>query len=296
VKNIESIISKTGFEYYNYVVDWEEFKDLQLAYFRASVIDVEVVTDHAISAVLYNEANRRRIRYILSGANYTTEIIMPKRGWNFPKKNDLANLRSIHKRYGEKRLNTYPTLGLVKLRYYQKIKNIESVDLLNYVPYEIKKVKEILKKEFGWREYPGKHHESIFTKFYQAYILPEKFNVDKRKAHLSNLICSGQLTRDEAIDIINKKLYSETELNEEYEYVIKKLGLMRNEFEEIMRLPIVSHSAFPLETMPLYFKIILLVNDLVRRMNRAWKSASIFTRSSEIEKNRGYQTRVEPKG
>lgn len=244
VNNITKIVKKTGFDYYNYVVDWKEFRDLQLSYLRASVVDIEVVTDHAIMAVLYRLADHHGIKYILSGTNYTSEAFMP-RGWNYPYKNDLANLLAIHKKFGKVKLKTFPILGKSKMEYYTQERKIECVDLLNLINYRVKEAKKTLKREFDWGDYTGKHHESIFTKFYQEYILPVKFKVDKRRAQLSNLIYSGQKTREETLREINGNIYPEKELKEDYEYVVNKLGLTRKEFEKIMVLPVVPHSAFP---------------------------------------------------
>jgi N-acetyl sugar amidotransferase len=245
VKNIENIVRRTGFDYFNHVVDWEEFKDVQLAYLRAGVVDVEVVTDHAISALLYQTAVQFDVKYFLSGVNFATECIMPRQGWLYPNKMDLVNLRAIHQRYGRRKLRTYPTLGYYRKRYYEVVYGIDDVWLLNYVDYRLEEVFKTLRREFDWRYYGRKHGESVFTKFYQAYILPRKFNVDKRKAHLSNQICSGQLTRELALIELAKPNYPEAELKEDYAYAIKKLGLTKDEFEAIMNGPVVPHEHFP---------------------------------------------------
>jgi len=239
VNNIKNIVKKLDFDLYTYTVDWNEFKDLQLAYLKASVIDIEVVTDHAIMAALYNIANERGIKYILIGSNIMTEGIMP-RSWGY-NKNDLINLKAIHNEFGAVRLKSYPVLGLSRKIHYQYIKNIKSLAILNYVPYVKEDVEKLVAQEFDWKNYGGKHCESIFTRFYQTYVLPRKFNIDKRKAHLSTLICSGQITRKEALKEIQKDLYTEEDLKKDKEYVLKKLELTNEEFEKIMNLPIKSH-------------------------------------------------------
>ncbi len=157
---------------------------------------------------------------------------------------DFANLKDIHARYGKRKLKTYPTLDFKKYIYYSAILRLNPVSILNYVPYNKKEVKEIIQKELGWRDYGGKHYESQFTKFYQAYILPEKFHIDKRKAHLSTLICSGQITRDEALEELKKPLYELPQLRSDKEYVLKKFGLSAEEFEKIMHLPAQRHGLF----------------------------------------------------
>jgi N-acetyl sugar amidotransferase len=268
VKNIENIVKKTGFDYYNYIVDWEEFKDIQLSYFRASVVDIEVVTDHAITALLYQKAYELDIKYILVGDNYKTEWIMPQEGWTFPDKSfDRSNLLAIHKRFGKVALKTYPILGILKRYYYGVIGGIKTISFLNYLDTGIDDMKRQLEEDFGWRDYGAKHGESVFTKFYQKYILPTKFNIDKRKGHLSNLICSGQITREQALEEIKKELYREDELREEYDYVIKKLGLSREEFEEIMALPIVSHYEYPTDRGKIFYRALTFLMGIKHSFN-----------------------------
>jgi N-acetyl sugar amidotransferase len=242
VKNVENIITRCGFDLFSLVVDWEEFRDIQLAYLYASVVDIEVVSDHAIFASMYKLAKEHNTGYIISGTNIVTEFIMPP-SWLYDKM-DYANLRDIHSRFGKKKLSTYPYLDFRKYVYFSAVLRLSPVSILNYVPYNKKEVKEIIQRELGWRDYGGKHYESQFTKFYQAYILPVKFHIDKRKAHLSTLICSGQMTKAEALLEIEKPLYDPAQLKSDKEYVMKKFGLSPEEFEKIMRLPIKKHSAF----------------------------------------------------
>ncbi len=242
VKNVENIITKLGFDLYTLVVNWEEFRDIQLSYLKASVVDIEVVSDHAIFSTMYKLAKEKKIGYIISGTNIVTEYIMPP-DWLYQKM-DFTNLKDIHSRYGKVKLKTYPTFDFKKYVYYSAVLRLVPISILNYVPYNKEEVKEIIKRELGWRDYGGKHYESIFTKFYQAYILPEKFRIDKRKAHLSTLICSGQITKEQALSELERPLYDPKELKTDTEYVIKKLGLTANEFEEIMRLPTKRHQDF----------------------------------------------------
>jgi N-acetyl sugar amidotransferase len=242
VGNIEKILKKLDIDLYTHVVDWEEFRDIQLAYLKASVVDIEVVTDHAITAAIYDIANKKRIKYFLSGSNIVTEVIMPN-SWVY-NKNDLRNLEAIHKRYGTVKLKTYPTMGLFMWLCFSFFTGIQTIPLLNYVDYNKKEAKKLLISDFGWVDYGGKHYESLFTKFYQAYILPTKFNIDKRKAHLSTLICSGQITREEALEELEKPLYEEDELERDKEYVLKKFGISEKEFEDLMKLPIKRHQDY----------------------------------------------------
>jgi N-acetyl sugar amidotransferase len=246
VKNIENIISRLNIDLYTLVVNWEEFKDIQLSYLKASVVDIEVVSDHAIFATMYKLAKEKKISYIISGTNVVTEHIMPP-GWLY-KKMDFANLKDIHSRYGKRKLKTYPTFDFKKYVYYSAVLRLTPISILNYVPYNKQEVKELIKNKLGWRDYGGKHYESIFTKFYQAYILPEKFKIDKRKAHLSTLICSGQMTREEALKELEHSLYPETDLKQDKEYVLKKLGLDEAAFTAIMQAPIHKHEDFKTDT------------------------------------------------
>jgi N-acetyl sugar amidotransferase len=242
VKNVENIITRCGFDLFSLVIDWEEFRDIQLAYLRASVVDIEVVSDHAIFASMYKLAREHKTGYILSGTNIVTEFIMPP-SWLYNKM-DFTNLKDIQSQYGKKKLKTYPSFDFRKYVYYSAILQLNPVSILNYVPYNKKEVKETITRELGWRDYGGKHYESQFTKFYQAYILPEKFHIDKRKAHLSTLICSGQITKEEALEELGKPLYDPVQLRSDKEYVLKKFGLNADEFEKIMHLPVRKHSEF----------------------------------------------------
>lgn len=245
IKNVENIVKKLQIDLYTIVIDWEEFKALQLAYLRAGVIDLEVTSDHAIFASLYKLAKQYNINYIISGTNVVTESIMPK-SWYYQTKNDLLNLKDIFKKHGDGRiLKTYPKHSFLKLLYFNLFHKLEFISILNYVPYVKSEIKEIIKKELDWKEYGGKHHESLITKFYQCYILPQKFGVDKRRAHLSNLVCSGQMTREEALIEIDSPLYnSEFEMESDIEYVVKKFNLTKEDFNKIMNAAPSNHLSF----------------------------------------------------
>lgn len=239
VYNIERTLKKLDIDLLTHVIDWDEFRDIQLAYLKASVIDIEAITDHAILATVYNTAVNNGIKYILIGSNMATESISLD-SWTHPK-NDLTNLKAIHRLFGKVKLETFPTMSLYRQAYYTFVKSIRSVPILDYIPYVKEEAIEVLRQELNWKDYGFKHGESIFTRFYQGYILPTKFNVDKRRAHLSNLIHSGQLTREKALAELQNGPYSEENLREDKEYCIKKLGLTEEEFEAIMKLPIKSH-------------------------------------------------------
>ncbi|MBS1506738.1 MAG: N-acetyl sugar amidotransferase [Bacteroidetes bacterium] len=244
VKNIEQIISKLGIDLYTLVIDWAEFRDLQLALIKASVVDIEMVTDHAILATLYKLAIKYDIKYILSGTNYVTEAILP-RHW-IHHKADYVHIRALQEKFNSKPFVTYPLFDL-KLRTRAELAGITSVSPLNFMDYNKEEAKKELAAQLGWRDYGGKHYESVFTRFYQGYILPKKFHIDKRKAHLSNLICSGQLTRAQAQEELAKPIYDESLMKSDYDFVIKKLGLTAEEFEKIMATPPKLHTDYPVE-------------------------------------------------
>lgn len=242
VNNIEKLVSTFGFDLETFVMDWDEFRDLQRAYFKASVIDLEIPTDHMIFGALHKMAARHNIKYILSGTNQATEWLLPK-AWHY-KKLDLVNLKAIHRLFGERPMKMLPALGVWQQAWYHVIKGIRSVELLDLIDYNKPRAKQFLIDELGWRDYGGKHHESIFTRFYQGHILPRKFDADKRKAHLSSLILSGQATREEALAELQQPTYDERLQQQDKVYVAKKLGFTEAEFEALLALPNRSHESY----------------------------------------------------
>ena len=250
VANIERIVKKLDIDLFTYVIDWEEFRELQISFFKASVVDIEMLTDHAIAAVIFDIARKYRLRYFLSGYNVATESIMPQ-SWFYGNKLDGRNIRAIFKTFGGgKGIESFPMLTFSKYILLVYAKRLKVVPLLNYFSYDKWEAMAVLHEKLGWVYYGGKHYESRFTRFYQAYILPRKFRIDKRRAHLSSLICSGQIRRDEALESISEDLYTPEKLREDKEFVIKKLGMTEVEFEEYMDRPPRSHLDFPnYETM-----------------------------------------------
>lgn len=248
--NVENVVRKCGFDLFTYVISWNDFKELQLSYIKASVVDIEALTDHAYKAVLYKQARKRRIKYVLSGSNVVTESVLPKY-WRFAKL-DSVNIKSIYRSHGTKsidKLKSYPFINGLDVRYCRHILNMEFISPLNYVPYSYYQIKQFITDELGWRDYGGKHHESIWTRFYQGYLLPRKFNIDKRKAHLSNLIFSGQLTKEEAVAKLQESPYSSPALmHEDLLYVIKKLGISRQQFEYFMQQPRKEHNEYDVQS------------------------------------------------
>lgn len=257
VRNIEQVVKKLNVDLYTYVIDWEEFKDLHLSFLKSSIANIEIPTDHAIMAILYHMAFKKGIKYIISGGNIVTEAIMPD-SWMYDAK-DLRLIKNIQKKFGNARLKSFPTFSLLEWIYYTFVKRIKYFPVLNYVPYVKKDAVQLLRKELDWKPYGHKHYESIFTRFFQGYILPRKFNIDKRKAHLSTLICSGQMTKEEALEEMKLDIYPPKEIEEDKEYVIKKLGLTEEEFNKIMLQPVKTFRNYP-NSYFLFEKLAFFVN------------------------------------
>ena len=233
----------TGFDLYTLVINWEEFKDLQRSFFMADVIDLELLSDHAIFATVFKLTREYKINYLLSGENFVTEAIMPS-SWNW-RKSDATNIKAIHKRYGQVALDSFPFMGTIKRNIYQYSGVAQSIPVLNYLEYNKEAVMKVLEEKMGWKYYGGKHYESIFTRFYQGYILPKKFNVDKRKAHLSTLINSGQISRDKALEALKEEIYPVKLQEEDFELTCKKLGFSKDELQDYITRPPKSHLEYP---------------------------------------------------
>ncbi len=239
VQNIEQTLQRLEIPLYTHVVDWEEFRDLQLAFLRASVPDAEIPTDHAIGALLHHTAARFGVRYIISGTNVNTESILPI-SWTYYV-SDWKYIRGIHKRFGSRPLRSYPSSSMARYIWHILGRRIHTISLLNSIPYDKAAAVAVLERELGWRNYGGKHHESIYTRFFQSYILPRKFNIDKRRAHYSSLIMSGQMTREEAIVAMEQPIADPRLLAEDRTYVVKKLNISDDDFESIMHAPVRSY-------------------------------------------------------
>lgn len=244
VQNINKICQALQMDLITEVIDWEEMKDLQLAFLKSGVPNQDIPQDHAFFATLYNYAVKNNIKYILSGSNYATECVLPK-SWGYNAM-DSWHLKAIHKRFGKKKLKLYPTVGFFMYHIYiPYVKKIEVVKLLNYIPYSKEVAIKELETKIGWQYYGGKHYESRFTKFFQAYYLPTRFGFDKRKAHLSSMIVTGLITREEALNEMKKELYPPDELAEDKSYILERLGITEEEFEKYMTMPIKSHYDYP---------------------------------------------------
>lgn len=249
--NIKNVAKKLGFDYESYVLDWEEFKDIQLAFLKASVVEAETPTDIAIQGALHRIAAENGIKYIISGGNLATEGILP-RLWHYNAK-DTKYFNYILKTFGTKKAWKFPNFGFKTEMYYKLIKGIKIIYLLNYVDYNKADALKILTEELDWRNYGGKHHESRFTKFVQSYLLPKKFNLDYRKATLSSQICAGETTREKAIAELSAPVYKEEDMEREKEYIAKKLGISKEELNKIIELPGKYYYEYPNEEKKLNF-------------------------------------------
>jgi N-acetyl sugar amidotransferase len=243
VRNIENIVKSFKIDLVTHVLNWPEFRDLQAAFIRSSVINAEVPTDHAISAVLFKEAARRGLKYIISGSNIVTEAIMP-RAWGYDAL-DWRHINAISAAFGKVRLKTYPHLTLGHWALYTLARGIRFFPILNYIQYDREAAAEELREAVGWQTYGAKHWESGYTKFFQAYILPTKYGVDKRRAHYSTMINSGLLTREEAISRLNTPAYPPDRVAIDKEYFCRKLEIPISEFELLMAEPERSHLDYP---------------------------------------------------
>lgn len=263
VHNIELITKYGGYDLNTHVIDWQEIKDLQLAYLKAGISNQDAVQDHIFFASLYHFAVQKNIRYILSGGNIATESVFPK-SWHHTAM-DAINLKAIHKRFGKQKLKDYKTISFIEyFFYYPFIKDITVISPLNFMPYHKREALEVLKKKVGYKDYKHKHGESRFTKFFQNYYLPTKFNLDKRRPHLSSQILSDQISREQALEELQKPLYKEVELQEDKAYIAKKLCISVEEFDKLINEKSHNYSDYP--NWDSKYKLMLKVKNLVEKV------------------------------
>lgn len=251
VINIKNIAKKLHIEYESYVLDWEEFKDLQLAFLKASVPEADTPTDIAILSSLHKIAAKYGIKHIISGGNFATEGILPK-CWHYNAK-DLTYFNHIYKKFGKGKLRKFPTFGFRSEMYYKFVKRIKMVYLLNYVPFDKDEAMKFLEKELDWKYYGGKHYESKYTGFIQSYYLFEKFGIDYRRATFSSQICVGAIDRNSAVEVLKSKPYNDEKVETEKKYIAKKLGISLEEFETILSYPSKYYRDYPNDEKRLNF-------------------------------------------
>lgn len=244
VANIERIVKHCNYDLHTHVVDWEEMRDLHLAFLRAGIPNQDVPQDHVFFASLYNFATKNGIRTIFSGGNLATEGIFPS-AWHGTAM-DLVNLKAIHRQFGSRPLKTYSTIGFFNYYFwYPFVKKMRTVRPLNFMPYVKAEAIAEMARTFGYKPYDRKHGESLFTKLFQNYYLPTKFGYDKRLPHFSSMIVSGQMTRDEALAKLEEALYDPRELETDIAYFCKKLRISRQEFDALVAAPNRQHTDFP---------------------------------------------------
>lgn len=237
VNNIERIVDGLGLDLFTEVIDWEEMRDLQRAFFRAGVPHIDTPQDHSFFATMYKFATEHKVKYILTGANLSTECIRNPIEWMYYQ-SDSRQVRDIHRQFGERPLKNFPVTSIlwhkIWLPYFKGIKVLRP---LNSMPYIKEDAKKLLMERFGWQPYPQKHFESRFTKFYESYWLPERFGYDVRKVQYSSLIVTGQMSRDEALEALKQPSYDKETIDQEIEFVANKLDITVDELMSYMKLP-----------------------------------------------------------
>jgi N-acetyl sugar amidotransferase len=237
VNNIERLVDKLGLDLFTEVIDWEEMRDLQLAFFKSGVPHIDTPQDHAFFATMYDFAERFRVRHILTGANLSTECVRNPVEWMYYQ-SDSVQLRDIHRRFGTRPLVKFPMTSVLWHKVYLRyVRRIEVVTPLNFVPYDKAASMKFLQEEFGWQPYPQKHFESRFTKFYEGYWLPKKFGYDTRRVQYSSLILTKQMTRAEALVQLEQPPYDPRIAAQDFEYVATKLGISTAELQSYMDQP-----------------------------------------------------------
>jgi len=267
VLNIKNVAQKLDIDYESYVLDWEEFRDLQLAFLKASIPEADTPTDMAIPAALHHFAAKYGIKNIIIGGNLSTEGILPPT-WHYNAK-DMKYFSYIQKTFGQKKLKTFPTFGYKEEMYYKLVKRIKVIYPLNYVQYVKEDVKKIVTEQLGWKSYGGKHHESIYTRFIQSYYLFEKFGIDYRRATLSSQICLGNVNRDDALEQLKSKPYQACEIEKEKQYLVKKFQITKDEFERILNLPAKWYWDYPNDS-----KKLSVIYDTYRKLFKKEKLGS----------------------
>ncbi len=234
VGNIEKLCNGLGLDLYTEVINWEEMKDLQLSFLKSQIADQDLPQDYAFFSALYQFARKHKINYVLTGGNYSTECCREPEEWGGFPGIDKILVRDIHSKFGKKKLKSFPIVDILVYKiFYRYILGMQVFKPLNHIPFIKSDAEKLLNEKFGWEPFQHKHHESRFTRFYEDYWLPRKFGYEKRRAHFSSLILTGQMTREEALDRISRPELSEEFLQKEFEYVADKLGITKEELQEI---------------------------------------------------------------
>jgi N-acetyl sugar amidotransferase len=237
VNNIEQLVDKLGLDLYTEVIDWEEMKDLQLAFFKSGVAHIDTPQDHAFFATMYKFAVQYGVRDILTGANLSTECVRNPIEWMYYQ-SDSTQLRDIHRKFGQRRLRNFPVTSILWHKLWLPyVKGVRSWRPLNYITYVKEDAVKFLSERFGWQSYPQKHFESRFTRFYESYWLPEKFGYDTRKVQFSSLILTGQMARQDALELLSKPAFDPETIHQDIEFVATKLGISVEELNGYFSAP-----------------------------------------------------------
>ena len=237
VNNIERLVDGLGLDLYTEVINWEEIKDLQLAFFKSGVSHIDTPQDHSFFATMYKFASKHKIKHILTGGNYSTECVRNPLEWMYYQ-SDSIQLKDIYKKHGTGKLKDYPISNILWHKVYLPyIKGIKLIRPLDFVPYNKDEAMQLLVDKFGYQKYPQKHFESRFTRFYEGYWLPMKFGFDTRKVQYSSLILTNQMTREEALESLSKPAYDPKTIKQDFEYIATKLGISVVELQSYMDAP-----------------------------------------------------------
>ena len=244
VNNIITLAKELDFDYMSYVLDWEGFKNIQLAYLKASSVDLEMPTDVAILACIYEVAAKHKIKYIISGGNLSSEGILPLH-WGYHSYKDMKMYNHIVRKYSNISIKKVPVIGLLKESWYRFFYKIKTLYILNYIDFNKDVAKKYLMDNLNWKDYGGKHHESKITAFWQGYVMYEKFGMDYRKAIFSSQICLHQISREDALKKLEERPFSDEKIKEDKKYIAKKFGITNEELEQYLKLPPKTYVDFP---------------------------------------------------
>lgn len=238
VGNIEKLVNGLGLDLYTEVINWEEIKDLQVAFLKSQIADQDLPQDYAFFSALYKFARKNKIKYVLTGGNFSTECCREPEAWGGFPGIDKVLVADIHKKFGTRPLKTFPLVDILVYKlYYKYILGMQVFKPLNLVPYIKDEAEKLLFEKFGWEKFQHKHHESRFTRFYEDYWLPKKFGYDRRKSHFSSLILTGQMTKEEALERLKRPEINEMVMDREFEYVADKLDMTKEQLVEIYNGP-----------------------------------------------------------
>lgn len=237
VSNIQALIEGLDLDLYTEVINWEEMRDFQLAFFKSGLPHIDIPQDHAFVATLYNFADKHKIKYILNGGNISTECVRNPLEWAYYG-TDMRHLRDIRRRFSTNKMRTYPFSSVLRHKFYLRyVRGVQVVKPLDWLPYTKELARTTLAETYGWKPYPQKHFESRFTRFFEGYWLPERFGFDTRRVQFSSLILTGQMQREDALDQLSRPAYDPETINHEFDYIAKKLGISSAELRGYFDMP-----------------------------------------------------------